>query len=116
MSNELSDKVRIGDRISRSEDLMFSQLGDEIVIMSIEKGRYFALDDVAARIWTLMEQPIIVHDLCEGLLAAYDVKADECVADTLELLQRLNHHGLIRVVESGPLSDPGESDSPAVSS
>ncbi len=99
MSSALSDKVGVEDRVSRSDDLLFSQLGDEVVIMSIEKGRYFALDDVAARIWAMMDQPVTVQQLCDRLLTAYDVRAEECVTDTLGLLQRLNHHGLIRVEE-----------------
>jgi len=97
MTSELSDDVALEDRVQRADEVLFSEMGDEVVMMSIEQGRYYALDDISTRVWSMIERPLAVSELCEKLTEAYDVSAAECRQDVLELLRRLNHHGLIRV-------------------
>ncbi len=65
--------------------------------MGVEAGRYFGLDDVGARVWELVQQPLSVESLCETLLSEYEVSAGELQRDVLELLGELSDKGLIDV-------------------
>ncbi|MBF0507627.1 MAG: PqqD family protein [Deltaproteobacteria bacterium] len=41
--------------VCREEGLLAGEMAGETVMMSIEKGEYYALDPVAGRIWRLIE-------------------------------------------------------------
>lgn len=87
----LSSTVVVGPRQVSTE------LGDEVVVLGAEAGQYFGLNEVAARVWTLLQAPITVAALCDGVLAEYEVDQEQCRADVLELLRDLLAKGLIDV-------------------
>ena len=73
--------------VSRNEATVFTDLDDTIVMMDVEEGQYYELDQIGARIWTLLETGRSVADLCDALSAEFDVDPDTCRRDTLEFLQ-----------------------------
>lgn len=74
-----------------------TDLGDETVILGAEAGHYYGLNEVGARIWSLIQQPTRVSALCDTIAAEYDVSPDACARDVLELLGELEDKGLIHV-------------------
>ena len=74
-----------------------TELGAETVILGMEKGRYFGLNEVGARIWALVQEPISVTALCDGLFAEYEVSRAALETDVLEILAELHEQGLIQV-------------------
>src|SRR5207237_792172 len=58
--------------ISRSPSVLAAEVDGEIVMMSIEEGRYFGLDDIASDIWKRIEQPCSFAGLIDRLAADYD--------------------------------------------
>ena len=41
--------------VARNDDIIFSDMGEETVMMSIDKGEYYGLDPVGRRIWELLD-------------------------------------------------------------
>lgn len=74
-----------------------TELGDEVIVLGAEAGQYFGLNEVAARVWALLQTPITVAALCDGILAEYEVERAACQADVLSLLHDLHARGLIDV-------------------
>jgi hypothetical protein len=74
-------------------------MDDKLVMLDLAKGKYFGLDDVATAIWTAVAAPVRVADLCEGLIARYEVDPAACRADTLEFLNQLHAEGLLEIHE-----------------
>lgn len=72
--------------IERSTKLSLSKLGDEVVMLSIEQGRYFGLNPVGSEIWEFLEEPKIVTDIVQHLSTKYVVETDTCMHDVLEFL------------------------------
>ena len=68
--------------------------GEEI-ILSIENGQYYGLNDVATRIWELLKTPLAFEELLTQLQSEYDVTPDQCQSDTLTLLNKLQDESLI---------------------
>lgn len=66
-------------------------------MMSIDEGMYFGLDDIATRIWALMERPIRVDEIRDSLLDEYAVESATCTRDVLAFLHRLEERKLIQV-------------------
>jgi hypothetical protein len=83
--------------ISRSADLMSADLDEDTVLMSLERGSYFALAETGREIWRQLAAPTRAADLCLALCELYDGPADRIEADTLAFLARLARLGLIDV-------------------
>jgi PqqD family protein of HPr-rel-A system len=87
--------------ISVSPQAVSCELGGETVILDIPSGQYFALSEIGAQIWLLLESPRTLGDLCSRLAEEYDVEPGRCEADVSALLDQLAKHGLINLAERG---------------
>ena len=74
-----------------------SRLGDDAVILELEKGAYFGLEAVGSRIWELLAQPRMVSEIRDTIVGEFDVESDRCAADLLALLTQMADKGLIQV-------------------
>ena len=81
----------------RIQALINAELDGELVMLSIERGQYYGLADVAKRIWELIAMPIDVSVLCDQLLMEFDVERAICEREVMEFLTQLLSEGMIRV-------------------
>jgi len=75
-----------------------TEVNDEIVALSIERGTCYGMNRVGSRIWSLLAKPIRISDLCATLVASYRVDADVCERQVLDLLEELRAEGLIETL------------------
>lgn len=80
-----------------SDDAIAKQVGGETVILSIERGTYFGLDNIGTEIWGRLETPVRVEVLCDALVAKYNADRAIIERDVLQLLESLAANGLISV-------------------
>ena len=76
---------------------MAERLGDEIAILDPDSGLYFGLNEVGARIWSLLEQPRKLHEVSDAILEEYDVDPARCRANVLLLVGKLLETKLVEV-------------------
>jgi hypothetical protein len=88
-------EISMDSVISRSDEIVASEIDDEIVMMSIEKGAYYALDPVGSCIWELMETPIKVSELVDRLIVRYEVDRDTCERDVMVFLEELHERRIL---------------------
>jgi hypothetical protein len=69
----------------------------EAMILDRESGVIYGLNEVAARVWDLIQQPRTVGEVREALLGEYAVGPEQCRRDLLALLRQLEAKGLIEV-------------------
>ncbi|HVZ52480.1 MAG TPA: PqqD family peptide modification chaperone [Pseudolabrys sp.] len=81
--------------VRKQGDWLAAKVGDELVMMSAEKGNYIGLSEVGARIWELIDTPQDVDVVCSTLLDEYDVSPDACRAEVEQFLDELVKHGAI---------------------
>ena len=91
--------IQLDSMVARDQSLMFSDLDDETVMMSIESGKYYGLDDIGSRIWVLSEQQCSVGDICDSLMTEFEVDRDTCQRHVFEFLEELKDEGIITVLE-----------------
>lgn len=72
-------------------------LGDGAVILNLKDGSYYGLNPIGARIWELLQQPRTFTEIQETLVMEYDVEAETCRNEVVQLLQDLASRGLIEV-------------------
>jgi hypothetical protein len=81
--------------VRKRGDWLSAKVGDELVMMSAEKGNYIGLSEVGARIWELIETPQDVDAICEQLQQEYEVALEVCSAEVESFLNELVKHGAI---------------------
>ncbi len=86
--------------IRRDAGRVFTRLGDEVVLLDLENDVYLKLNEVAARIWDLLEQPRQVQELLAILLEEYRVEPAQLEQDLYRFLQEMLQRGLVHVVKA----------------
>jgi len=81
--------------IRRQGDWLSAKVGDELVMMSAEKGNYIGLSEVGARIWEIIETPSEFEAVCSRLQQEYEVGPEVCRAEVGTFLDELVKHGAI---------------------
>lgn len=75
-------------------------LGEESAILNLKNSVYYGMNPVGARVWNLVQQPKSVSQLRDTLLAEYEVEAERCERDLLDLLEQMRAEGLIEVSQA----------------
>src|ERR1700720_2256826 len=83
--------------ISRSPSVLTAEGDGEIVMMSIEQGRYFGLDDIGSDIWNRIEPPCSFAALIDRLAAEYAADRATIAADVQTLLSRMAAQDVVRL-------------------
>jgi hypothetical protein len=79
-------------------------LGEESAILNLKNSVYYGMNPLGARVWTLLQQPRSVSELRDTLLDEYEVAAERCEHELLELLEKMRTEGLVEVRDSATRS------------
>ena len=93
MKKELS----LGTVVVRNEQIPSAVIDEEVALMSIETGKYYAVNSVASDIWRILEKPSSVDELITSLTSEYDVDNETCTAQVIPFLEKLISEGLILI-------------------
>jgi hypothetical protein len=74
-----------------------ADVGGRVVLMSLERGMYYDIDEIGSDVWRRLATPIPVAQLCADLAAEYEGDLEVISADVQTLLVRLADQGLINV-------------------
>jgi len=88
-------KLSLDTVIVRRDDIPTTDIDGELGMMSIEKGKYFTLDEVGTRIWELLETPNTINKMVDVLMTEYDVDFETCANDVMELVEKLLQEDLV---------------------
>lgn len=86
-------------RVTAEDGVLFRQLGEEAVLLSLDGGCYFGLDPVGTRMWAALTSSPSAEAALATLLAEYEVEPDMLRAHLIELVEKLRTAGLVRVSE-----------------
>lgn len=89
-----------GTVIRRGTEHVETRVGDQTMMMSVARGKYYALDATGQRIWELIERPRSLAEITDTLVAEYDVGPDRCAAEVERFAARLLGDGLAVVVDA----------------
>ncbi len=84
--------------VKLTNDLISAPIDDEVVILSVERGNYYGLDEIGTEIWQRLESPVRVDVLCADLAAKYAGDRQTIERDVLTLLESLLAERLLSVV------------------
>jgi len=88
----------VENTIERSGEVISSEVENELVMMSLENGKYYGIDSIGGDIWKMIEAPILISEICDRLMKEYNVDESACKRDVFDFLYQLKEQGLIKVI------------------
>lgn len=70
--------------------------GDRTILLDLDSGRYWGLDEVGTRVWALLKRGVDVADIVGRLEEEYDVARATLEADLEALVRQFEEMGVIR--------------------
>ena len=90
-------RLNVNSTVQRHPDVIAAEAGDDIVMVSIEKGYYYGVSNVGREIWESIEHPVKVSDLIDHFVQTFDVERSLCEQETLSFLEDLLRENLLQV-------------------
>ncbi len=83
--------------ILRSPDQVSGDLDGKIVLLSIENGQYYNMNEAGGRIWALLEKPMTIAALIDHLLGEFEIDRSTCEKETMAFLEQLQKDKLLKI-------------------
>ena len=81
--------------IRRKDGWLAAQVGEELVMMSVESGVYIGLNEVGARVWELIEAPRDLAGICATLAQEFEITPEGCQPEVEAFLSQLEQRGAV---------------------
>ena len=95
--------LKLDSVVQRRSNLMSADVDEDVVMVNVETGYYYAASDVAREIWEAIERPTKISDLIDDLTATHDVERSECQEQTVAFRETMLAERLLQVSD-GPTS------------
>ena len=83
--------------INKNLEIDDTDLDGEKVMLNLDKGEYFMMNEVGSRIWEIISEPINVKEIISTLRNEYEVDEETCKDTVIEFLGRLDNADLISI-------------------
>jgi hypothetical protein len=83
-------------RIEFDKDVLFRDLDGEAVVLNLKTGKYFGLDELGTRMWSLLTEYGQVEPAYRTLLDEYEVTPEQLREDLLAFIDNLASHDLLQ--------------------
>ena len=93
MKRELTDD----SILVATQEQVSTELGKEFVILNLTSGTYFGLEDVGARVWSLLQEPRTLSAIQKTIVDEYEVDSQQSNQDLKTLVGKLTKAGLVEV-------------------
>jgi len=82
------------------DQVLFRDLAGEAVLLEVETGRYYGLNETGTRMWSLLVEHGRVDMALQSLLQEYDVSSDRLQEELLHFVETLASRKLLNLNES----------------
>jgi hypothetical protein len=79
----------------KSERVVAKGVSDSLMLLNLDNGQYYKLDEVGSRVWELCDGKRTAADVISVIIDEYEGPADAIEADILELLRDLVHEKMV---------------------
>ncbi len=91
--------MRIGPEslLQRKDRVLVQRAADQWILLNVESGQYYALDEVSGRVWDLCDGTRDVSKVVEAICADFDAPAETVREDVLAFLDEMAEEKLVLV-------------------
>ncbi|EHK2389211.1 lasso peptide biosynthesis PqqD family chaperone [Clostridium perfringens] len=91
----VSKLISLDSIVSQKEDVDVTELNKEKIMMDLDKGKYFMLNETGSAIWDTINEPKSVSEIIESIIKEYDIDRETCESKVLEYLEKLRHEEIV---------------------
>ncbi len=84
--------------IKRAEDIPWNVVDDEVVLLNLDSGHYYSLNESGRRIWELLDGENTIPDITSVICEEFNVDQEKAVKDINELIDELLNEKLVSAV------------------
>lgn len=92
--------ISITTRVTVPKRILFRQLQEESVLLELESGQYFGLNETGTRMWSLLTQHGRIELALADLRTEYDVPLERLQEELLGFVDQLASRNLLELHES----------------
>ncbi|BAZ43122.1 hypothetical protein NIES4102_01180 [Chondrocystis sp. NIES-4102] len=92
-----TQQITLSSLISPSKSQASSDLMGETVILELESGVYYGLNETGTLIWNLINQSKTLEEISDRILSEYDIEPEQCNNYILKLVRDLADKGLVTI-------------------
>lgn len=93
--------MNLTDRIVAAPNVTATPLSGELVLLQLDTGFYYGLDEIGARSWTLLvTEGLSIGDAAVKMYAEYEAELPQVQGDLLALIDSLEKARLIRPAQA----------------
>ena len=92
----------------KDSDVLFTSMGEDAVLLHVQRGDYYSLNKVGARLWVLSDGSKSIKDLADEITQEFEISQQEAEKDIIELAEQLAKEGLVKVVETPQDDQPSQ--------
>lgn len=96
--------IQMDHYLVKDNDVLFTSMGEDAVLLHVQRGDYYSLNKVGARLWVLVDGTKSIADLARLITEEFEISQDQAEKDISELAEQLAKEELVKVVET-PQSD-----------
>ena len=95
----MSAKILSNTRLKRNQEILFTDMEDEIVMMGLEQGKYFHLNPTGSSVWELLENVTTIEEIVDSIMLEYEIDLELCQQEVNTLVQKLVEEKLIEIID-----------------
>ena len=86
--------------LARSDNATFEVIDGEAVVIDVESGAYYALNNTGTAFWQMLDGETPIEEHAASLAEAYDVNVEQVIGDFIELADEMAAAELVDVVDT----------------
>lgn len=94
-----TQQFQLNTFFKRNPNQVFSEIDDEIILLSIDNGEYYNLNNIGGEIWHILKKDTSYQKLIQTLMQTYGVSEEICMLDINAFLRESVKKGIIQIVE-----------------
>ena len=99
-----SQQIDLSSTISQSPQQISTSVNEEVMLLHIDRGAYYAMAETGSRIWSLIESPRRVEEVCDLLQSEFEVDRATCRRDVIAFLKQALAEELVQIHPDPPES------------
>jgi hypothetical protein len=91
------NKLTTDTHVEIAAEILFTEIQAEAVLLNVESGLYYGLNEVGAHMWALLQEFGCLGAVHQRLLDEYEVAPEPLWEDLVSLVRELLAEGMLRI-------------------
>jgi hypothetical protein len=80
-----------------AKDVVFEEVDDQVVLLSLDGGRYYKLNESGSRVWALIQEHGELEKIQDEMAREYQADEAQIRRDVAKIVSDLEANGLVQI-------------------